>query len=105
VSGKSDLIEMAAGVRQRRGKVEVLDPADFTTLGTCSWSPVDICRTFDRSAGLASWLAGGPGGERGAEDDDAPRQLLTCLLYGAANQGLSIGDAIDWLEDTSGTAL
>src|SRR5207248_1670459 len=45
-SRRRDLIDGAAGIRQHRGRVEVLDPADVTGLGTCTWSPVETCRTF-----------------------------------------------------------
>jgi hypothetical protein len=43
-------------------------------------------------------------GRRG-DEGEAARRLLTCLLYAAANLGVGIADAVEWLDDASGAAL
>ncbi len=100
VSRKTDLVETAAGVRQHRGRVDVLDPAQRTGLGTCGWSPVHPHLGFAETRQLVTGLvpAGGPPAE-------AVRQVLTCALYCAANLGQGADTAVAWLDDLSGETL
>src|SRR5262245_4727684 len=100
VSRRADLVEAAAGVRQHRGRVDVLDADSRTGLGTCGWSPVDPHLGFDDAVALVAGLVReeGPGAE-------AVRQVLTCALYCAANLARGADTALAWLEDLSGSAL
>jgi hypothetical protein len=101
VSDGTDLIEVAAGVRQHRGRVEVLDVSGRTGLGTCTWSPAGPRMTFDDALDLVARVLEG----REPDPDEATRQVLTCALYAAANQGAGVAAAVRWLDDVTGATL
>jgi Type IV secretory system Conjugative DNA transfer len=101
VSDGTDLIETAAGVRQHRGRVDVLDVSERTGLGTCTWAPAVARMTFDEAVALVENTLGG----REPAPDGLTRQLLTCVLYAAANRGMGVAGAVTWLDDVSGATL
>lgn len=101
VSDRRDLIETTAGVRLHRGRVDVLDVAGGSGLATCTWSATAVHLTFDEAVALvAAALAG-----RDPAPDEATRQVVTCALYAAANRGVGVGGAVEWLDDESGATL
>jgi type IV secretion system protein VirD4 len=101
VSDKRDLIETTAGVRQHRGRVDVLDVAGGSGLATCTWSARAVHLTFDEAmAVVASAL-----GSRDPAPDESTRQVVTCALYAAANRGVGVGGAVEWLDDETGATL
>src|SRR6266487_3751842 len=96
VSHKTDLIELAAGVRQHRGRVDVLDPGMRTGMATCTWSAVEPHLSFDDTLRLVAPMVTGTGGI-----EEATRQVVTCALYCAANLGMGVATAVGWLDDLS----
>ncbi len=115
ISVKNDLVVQTAGERQRRGRTDVFDPTGTTGFATCTWSPMTRCRSFDRAMRVGQWLVqgqghGGPTG-RGGNDaewahwEDAAIRLVSTALYAGESLGLSITDALSWLDDGSGTKL
>jgi len=101
VSDTTDLIETAAGVRQHRGRVDILDVSDRTGLGTCTWSPAGANLSFDDAEALVGHVLGG----REPVPDELTRQILTCVLYAAANRGVGVAGAVEWLDDVTGATL
>lgn len=101
VSEGTDLIETAAGVRQHRGQVDVLDPSDRSGLGTCTWSPAANRLSYEDSEALVSNVLGG----REPVPDELTRRALSCVLYAAANRGVGVAGAVAWLDDVTGAAL
>ena len=101
VSDRADLIETTAGVRQHRGRVDVLDPAGRSGLATCAWSAAAVHLTFDEAVALVDDALGG----RDPAPDEPTRQVLTCALYAAANRGVGVTGAAEWLDDVTGAAL
>ena len=101
VSDRIDLIETTAGLRQHRGRVDILDVAGTSGLATCTWSASAVHFTFDDALALvASVLA-----NRDPAPDEATRQVVTCALYTAANRGVGVSGAVAWLDDVSGDTL
>jgi hypothetical protein len=101
VSDRTDLIETTAGVRQHHGRVDILDVAGTSGLATCTWSATAAHFTFDDALALvASVLA-----SRDPGPDEATRQVVTCVLYTAANRGVGVSGAVAWLDDVSGDTL
>lgn len=113
ISVKNDLVVQTAGERQRRGRTDVFDPTGTTGFATCTWSPMARCRSFDRAMRVGQWLVQGQGGPtgRGSADaewahwEDAAIRLVSTALYAGDSLGLSITDALSWLDDGSGTKL
>jgi hypothetical protein len=101
VSDGTTLIETAAGVRQHRGRVDVLDVSDRTGLGTCAWSPAGTRLSFDEAEALVGNVLDG----RESVPDELTRQILVCVLYAAANRGVGVAGAVGWLDDVSGDTL
>ncbi len=101
VSDRADLIETTAGVRQHRGRVDVLDPTGSSGLATCTWSSGAARLTFDEAIALVDSALG----SRDPAPDEATRQVLTCALYAAADRGVGVTGAVEWLDDVSGAAL
>ncbi|HEY4025670.1 MAG TPA: hypothetical protein VGO86_04490 [Candidatus Dormibacteraeota bacterium] len=101
VSDGTDLIEGAAGVRQHLGRVDVLDLTRRTGLGSCTWTPSGVSLTFDEAVALVSQVLG----SRDPSPDEQTQQVLTCALYAAANRGLGVAAAVEWLDDLTGATL
>jgi Type IV secretory system Conjugative DNA transfer len=101
VSDGTDLIEIAAGVRQHRGRVDVLDPSDRTGLATCTWSSPEDRMSFEDAEKLVFDALDG----REPVPDELTRRALTCVLYTAGNRGVGAAGAVAWLDDVSGDAL
>jgi len=101
VSDRTDLIETTAGVRQHRGRVDVLDASGRTGLATCTWTSDTVHLTFDGAIELVATALG----SRDPAPDESTRQVLTCALYVAANRGVGVGGAVEWLDDVSGDTL
>ncbi len=101
VSDRADLIETTAGVRQHRGRVDVLDPTGRSGLATCTWSSSAVRLTFDEAIALVDDALG----SREPAPDEPTRQVLTCALYAAADRGVGVTGAVQWLDDVSGAAL
>jgi len=101
VSDGTDLVEAAGGVRQHLGRVDVLDVSERTGLGTCTWSPVLSRMTFDEAEALVENALEG----REPMPDELTRRMLTCVLYAAANRGLGVAGAVEWLDDLTGATL
>lgn len=115
ISVKNDLVVQTAGERQRRGRTDVYDPTGITGFATCTWSPMERCRDFDRAMRVGQWLVQGQGQGagtgRGSSDgewahwEDAAIRLVSTALYAGDSLGLSITDAAEWLNDVTGTKL
>lgn len=115
ISVKNDLVVQTAGGRQRRGRTDIYDPTAITGFATCTWSPMDRCRDFDRAMRVGQWLVQGQGqgagAGRGSNDgewahwEDAAIRLVSTALYAGDSLGLSIKDAAEWLNDVTGTKL
>lgn len=115
ISVKNDLVVQTAGERQRRGRTDVFDPTGTTGFATCTWSPMARCRSFDRAMRVGQWLVQGQGEggaiSRGTTDaewahwEDAAIRLVSTALYAGDSLGVSITDALSWLDDGSGTKL
>jgi type IV secretory system conjugative DNA transfer VirD4/TraG family protein len=101
VSDRTDLIETTAGLRQHRGRVDVLDIPGGSGLATCSWSASAVHLTFDEAMALVASVLD----SRDPAPDDSTRQVVTCALYAAANRGVGVGGAVEWLDDVSGDTL
>jgi type IV secretion system protein VirD4 len=101
VSDRTDLIETTAGLRQHRGRVDVLDVAGGSGLATCSWTASAVHLTFDEAVALVANVLG----SRDPAPDEPTRQVVTCALYAAANRGVGVGGAVEWLDDVSGDTL
>jgi hypothetical protein len=101
VSDRTDLIETTAGVRQHLGRVDVLDVAGTTGLATCTWSAGAVHLTFDEAIALVASVLG----SRDPAPDESTRQVVTCALYAAANRGVGVSGAVEWLDDVSGDTL
>jgi type IV secretory pathway TraG/TraD family ATPase VirD4 len=100
-STKSDLYELTALARQRRGPVLVLDP-DMLAPGAhrVRWSPVAGCEVSEvaerRAAAFVA--ASGDDGEvhNGAFFRDSARDLLKAYLHAAALEGLDVRSVLEW---------
>jgi hypothetical protein len=101
VSDRTDLIETTAGVRQHRGRVDVLDVAGTSGLATCTWSATAVQVAFDDVLALVAGVLD----SRDPGPDEATRQVVTCALYTAANRGVGVSGAVAWLDDVSGETL
>jgi len=101
VSDGTDLVTITMGERLTHGHVEVLDLSGRTGLGTCTWSAAAAPLTFDEATVLVAQVLDG----REPSPDEPTRQVLTCALYAAANQGLGAAAAVEWLDDLTGAAL
>jgi hypothetical protein len=101
VSDRVDLIETTAGLRQHSGRVDVLDVAGGSGLGTCTWSASAVHLTFDEAVALVANVLG----SRDPAPDEPTRQVVTCALYAAANRGVGVAGAVEWLDDVSGDTL
>ena len=115
ISVKNDLVVQTAGERQRQGRTDVFDPTGTTGFATCTWSPMARCRNFDHAMRVGQWLVQGQGqggaAGRGSNDaewahwEDAAIRLVSTALYAGDSLGLSITDALSWLDDGTGTKL
>jgi hypothetical protein len=101
VSDRTDLIETTAGIRQHQGRVDVLDVAGTSGLATCAWSASAVHLTFDEAIALVASVLG----SRDPAPDESTRQVVTCALYAAANRGVGVGGAVEWLDDVTGATL
>lgn len=101
VSDRTDLIETTAGVRQHRGRVDVLDVAGSSGLATCAWSASAVHTTLDATLEVVANVLG----DRDPGPDEATRAVLTCTLYTAANRGVGVSGAVTWLDDVTGDTL
>jgi hypothetical protein len=101
VSDGTDLAVTTAGLRQEHGRVDVLDVSGRSGLATCTWSPAGPPLTFDEAMALVAQVLEG----REPSPDEPTRQILTCVLYAAANQGLGAAAAVGWLDDMTGATL
>jgi hypothetical protein len=101
VSDRTDLVEMTAGLRQHLGRVDVLDAGGHSGLATCTWSSGGVRLSFDEAVAVVEGILG----SRDPAPDESTRQVLTCALYGAANRGVGVGGAVEWLDDVTGATL
>jgi Type IV secretory system Conjugative DNA transfer len=101
LSDRRDLVDAAAGLRQHRGRVDVLDLTGGTDLATVTWAPSDTRLTFDETEALVANVLGG----RDPVPDELTQHVLVCVLYAAANRGAGVAGAVVWLDDESGEAL
>lgn len=101
VSDQTDLIEATAGLRQHVGRVDILDGSGTTGLATVTWSSTAVHLTFDEAVALVSSVLGA----RESGLDEMTREVLTCTLYAAANRGVGVTGAVEWLDDVSGGTL
>lgn len=101
VSDRPDLIELAAGVRQHRGRVDVLDPLSRTGMATCTWSPVEPRLTFEEAERMVEPMLEAAG----ADVDESVARVVTVALYCAGNLGVGVTTAVEWLDDLSGDSL
>lgn len=98
VSAKSDLIRMTAGLRQLKGRVEILDSAGVAGTPARPWSPLVDSLRLSRALAIAAWMAAG-------EAPESVVHLLACVLYAAANLAATPADVLSWLEDAGGERL
>jgi type IV secretion system protein VirD4 len=104
-STKSELVELTAEHRRRRGPVFVYDPTG--ELGdradSVSWSPLAGCELLDVAWTVAAWMCAGlqQGAGRGDSDwahwSESGKLLIAPLLYTAAACDRSIVDVRDWI--------
>jgi hypothetical protein len=99
-----ELVTATAGVRQRRGRVEIWDPAGVTGSATCSWSPTAGCRSFDVACRTADCMAQAWDLARRRGQDvsyTAPNAILAVSLWAAAHGGDGVEDIRGWMQDPS----
>lgn len=101
VSERTDLIETTAGLRQEQGRVDVLDASGRSGLATCTWSSGLVHLSFDEAVALVANVLG----SRDPAPDEPTRELVTCVLYAAANRGVGVSGAVEWLDDVTGATL
>src|SRR5262249_6574665 len=77
------------------------DPSGASGLATCAWSSGAVRLTFDEVVALVDGALGG----REPAPNEATRQVLICVLYAAANRGVSVTGAAEWLDDVTGAAV
>jgi type IV secretion system protein VirD4 len=104
-STKSELVDLTAVHRRRRGPVFVYDPTG--ELGdradSVSWSPLAGCELLDVAWTAAAWMCAGlqQGAGRGDSDwvhwAESGKLLIAPLLYVAAACDRSIIDVRDWI--------
>jgi hypothetical protein len=100
----TDLVGPTAGIRQRRGRVEVYDPGAVTNLATCTWSPVWGSEVMDTAVRRAGWMMPSLPTDTAGEGasgapDAAAGALLAVSLWAAAQGGASVGELRGWLAD------
>jgi hypothetical protein len=97
------LVGSTAGIRKRRGVVEILASSGAGRTGTCTWSPVSGCDSMDVAIRRAGWmLPASPHGapvNRGVPFTEAVTALLAVSLWSASRTGAGVGELLDWLRD------
>jgi type IV secretory pathway TraG/TraD family ATPase VirD4 len=112
ISIKRDLIDVTGGWRQRKGKVQIYDPAGATGFPTLKWSPHYECNDFE-----TAWRYGnayssdiGPRGHSRGDSDwghwrDAAQRLVAVAFYAGARLNAPIAQVRAWVDDSSGQSL
>jgi type IV secretion system protein VirD4 len=108
-STKSDLYELTALARQRKGPVFALDPDGLAPAAPAArWSPVSGCELSEVAERRAAALVAATGGEgdvqNGAFFRDSARDLLKAYLHAAALEGLDIRAVLEWSRRPEDTA-
>ncbi len=100
-SVKSDLVRATLAARQRRGPVQVFDPAGVSGVPGACWSPI---------SGVADWATARQGAAAlcavartgGLEDGgfwySLAEKLLAPLLFAAARSGVGVADLVRWVD-------
>lgn len=99
-STATDLYELTADARARRGPVQVFNPAGIGAVeSTLRWSPLSGCADPEVARRRAADLMGPPG-EPGSEAErwaSQARHLLKVLLHAAALGGFRLADVHAWV--------
>jgi type IV secretion system protein VirD4 len=101
-SVKTDLVEHTIGHRGGCGTVAVYDPTGATGLGTASWSPLPVSRTWPGARRAAAALTEVTKSSAGTMADGdfwyaTAARLLAPLLFAAGVGGLDMGDVLRWV--------
>lgn len=101
-SVKSDLLRDTLACRRQMGEAMVFDPTGSTPHETVMATPLSGCGTWQESREMAHWLcaAARPTGEiqEASFWYGQAAKLLAPMLHSARNQGLTIDEVVNWLD-------
>lgn len=104
---KTDLLRDTVECRRQLGEVMVYDPTESTGFEGVRATPLAGATTWRGAMRVASWLCASADSRAGLENADfwhaAAAKLLAPLIYAAATNGLTMADAVRWLDSGPGS--